>query len=117
MGSGQGEAGGTVIERGPLPLGGGVTCGAILAEAGRAVVRVGCLVEIRQMARGTGIGSAGVKASNVALFARCGSVGSGQGEPRRTMIECGTLPLDCCVTHGAVLGKPEVAWFGLVVLL
>ena len=54
MGSGQGKFGGAVVENRSLPLGGGVTCGAILAEAGRAVVRVGSLVEIRQMARGTG---------------------------------------------------------------
>ena len=50
MRTGEGKAGGRVIESGAGPAGGGVTLGAVLREAGLNVIRIAGIMEVRLVA-------------------------------------------------------------------
>ena len=94
-----------MIEHGSLPLDGRMANRAILWESGGRMIRVGCAVEIRQVARYAGCGSTGVGSVGMAPQARGGRMGSRQRELRRAMVEGRALPLSGIVALCAGLAE------------
>ena len=87
-----------VVELRPFPLDRRVTERAILRESGRRMVRILCVVEIRQMARHTGRCETLEDVVFVAIGAVYGGVRARQLKfSRRIVIEFGAFPLCGCM--------------------
>ena len=100
--AGQREAGPAVIERSARPLRRRVACGAILREACCAVIGIGRLLIVRQVAGRALRRGPGVLSVQVALGA-CGlNVRAGQLEPRQAVIELRPLPVRSVVATGTI---------------
>jgi hypothetical protein len=102
-----------VIECRTGPGRGCVTGGAVLRKSGRGVIRVGCSVEICQMARGTFGRQAGKNVVLVAVRARNADMRPREWELRvRIVVKLCPQPLSGIVTERAILRETHrrVVW-------
>ena len=109
MQSHQREAGGGVIECGPIPVHGGVTSGTILREVGRLMRRVGGVVVVGLVAVPARAARQAVIVIGVALTALHAGVRARQCETGGGMIECrrtGPVDRQGSMTQRAILRKP-----------
>ena len=97
-------SGSVVVEHGPRPLRGAMAEFAILRETGCGMVRILCLLILRQVAARTVLRSAFEYVIHVALLALHAGMRAREGELRsRVVIECRSFPLLRVVAQRAVL--------------
>lgn len=111
----QGELGRSiVVELRARPRGRRMAHRASRWKAGCAVIWIGGVVEILEMAAGTVGRNGGVVPADMALCARYAHMCARQGKLCQIMVELGVLPAGCSVTCAALRGKVEalVIWIG-----
>lgn len=103
--SGEGEAGGAVVKTGRDPGGGVVAHLALLRKAGSDVVRIGCAVEILEVARDTQRAQVREHPAHVATLALQRGMRAGKGEAGSSVIESGIRPRGRAVADRAIRGE------------
>jgi hypothetical protein len=115
--TGQREFRGVVVKYGSCPLRRRVTGFAGLREARRDMVRIGRLLEVRQVAGRASCSESAELTADMATCARCGSMFSGQRELRGIVIEHRPCPLRRCMARFAGLRKARRRMVGIRRLL